>query len=651
MKKLINDVAAVVPEMLAGLAALDEGLVVLPGSNVVVRADAREPAVLQQVALVSGGGAGHEPAHGGYVGPGMLSAAVVGEVFTSPSADAVLGAIRAVAGPAGVLLIVKSYTGDRLNFGLAAELARAEGIAVQLVVVADDVALSAGGPHAGRRGLAGTVLVHKVAGARAAAGRPLDEVAAAARAAAEALGTMGVALGACTVPAAGVPGFTLADDEIEWGLGIHGEPGVRRTAMRPADAIAEQLLEPIIADLALEPGSRVALLVNNLGGTAVGELSVMAGSALRHLRARRLTVERAWSGAFLTALEMPGCSLSLLVLDDERLAALDAPARTAAWPSLPGLLGGPDAVAPPVGVGADRSPVGSVGPADSGGAAPAAAALARSGAGGGAGLKGSPVGGAGANRSPGGSSASAQPQDDTASLRRVVLAVCVRLTAAERELTELDARVGDGDLGISLARAAAAIVAQLDGGPGSGPEARSGVPEVDGPESPDVRHPTPADVLRAMSATVRRVVGGTSGPLYAVMLLRAAAALDEAGGSTPAAWSAALTQAVDAVRELGGAEVGDRTMVDALQPAAAALARALTTDEAAAADPDPAAALSAAAEAARAGAEATAELTARLGRSSYLGERVHGVPDPGAYAVALWLAAIEEEVLSWRLDA
>jgi dihydroxyacetone kinase len=593
MKKLINDVAAVVPEMLAGLAALDQGLAVLPGSNVVVRADAREPAVLQQVALVSGGGAGHEPAHGGYVGPGLLSAAVVGEVFTSPSADAVLEAIRAVAGPSGVLLIVKSYTGDRLNFGLAAELARAEGIAVELVVVADDVALSAGGPHAGRRGLAGTVLVHKVAGAAAAAGRPLGEVAAAARATAAALGTMGVALGACTVPAAGQPGFTLADDEVEWGLGIHGEPGVRRTSMRPADAIAEQLLEPIIADLALTPGSRVALLVNNLGGTAVGELSVMAWSAVRHLRRKGLVVERAWSGAFLTALEMPGCSLSLLALDDARLAALDAPARTGAWPSLPGLVG-------------EAGPAGQEGAARPGPVAtePAAEAATRARASGAA--------------------------DGPDLLRRVVLAVCARLTMAERELTELDARVGDGDLGINLARAAAAVEQELDGLAGAGP----------------------AELLRAISATVRRVVGGTSGPLYAVMLLRAAAALDEAGRSTPAAWSAALTGAVAGVRELGGAEVGDRTMVDALQPAAEAFARELAApgggDGSAS---DPGAALAAAARAARAGADATSELTARLGRSSYLGERARGVPDPGAYAVALWLAAIEEEALSSPSDA
>ena len=244
MKKLVNEVGDIVPEMLEGLVAFDPALNRLPGWNVVVRADARQVADVGGVALVSGGGAGHEPAHAGYVGPGMLSAAVVGEVFTSPSVDAVLAAIRAVAGPGGVLLIVKNYTGDRLNFGLAAELARADGTAVEMVVVADDVALAAGGAHAGRRGIAGTVLVHKIAGAAAAAGLDLVAVRDAAQAAAAALGTMGVAFGACTVPAVGVPGFELGEDEIEWGLGIHGESGVEKTAIEPADDIVETASRP-----------------------------------------------------------------------------------------------------------------------------------------------------------------------------------------------------------------------------------------------------------------------------------------------------------------------------------------------------------------------------------------------------------------------
>src|SRR5260370_10379194 len=387
----------------------------------------------------------------------MLSAAVAGEVFTSPSTDAVLDAIRAVAGPAGILLIVKNYTGDRFNFGLAAEIARAEGIAVEMVIVADDVALSAHGEHAGRRGLAGTVFVHKIAGAAAAEGRPLSEIAQVARDIAASLGGMGVGGRRCAGGAGGKPGFELADDEIEWGLGIHGEPGVQRGALEPAKRIVGRLLAKIIDDLALKPDDRVALLVNNLGGTPSSELSIVAGSALRYLREHRINVERAWSGTFLSALDMAGISLTLLRVDDQRLARLDATAQTTAWPTLSG-----------------RVAQASVKPAP---AAPVAASGAR--------------------------------LWRESSLRRVIEAVCACLLEAEPVLTEMDQRVGDGDLGISLSRAAPGILHEIDTYPAE---------------------TAPGAGLRTMSATIRRVAGRTSGPLYAVMLLRAAAALDQSGG-------------------------------------------------------------------------------------------------------------------------
>jgi dihydroxyacetone kinase len=564
MKKLINDVAEVVPDMLDGLAALNPGLSLLQGSTIIMRADAEAAAARGEVALISGGGSGHEPAHGGYVGPGMLSAAVAGEVFTSPSTDAVLDAIRVVAGPAGVLLIVKNYTGDRFNFGLAAEIARAEGIAVEMVIVADDVALSAHGEHAGRRGLAGTVFVHKIAGAAAAEGRPLSEVAQVARDTAASLGTMGVALTPCTVPAAGKPGFELADNEIEWGLGIHGEPGVQRGALEPAERIVGRLLAKIIDDLSLKPDDRVALLVNNLGGTPSSELSIVAGSALRYLRERRINVERAWSGTFLSALDMAGISLTLLRVDNQRLAWLDATAQTAAWPALSG-----------------RVAQASVKPTPAAPVAASGARLARE-----------------------------------SSLRRVIEAVCACLLEAEPVLTEMDQRVGDGDLGISLSRAARGILHEIDTYPAE---------------------TAPGAVLRTMSATIRRVVGGTSGPLYAVMLLRAAAVLEQSGEAAAKDWSAAFTAAVDGVTELGGAHPGDRTMIDALHPAAVALQTTLAksgTDEA----------LKAAVDAATSGAAQTASMSPKLGRSSYVGDRALGFADPGAHAVGLWLAAIRSSL-------
>ena len=558
MKKLINDPADVVPEMLDGLVALHPGLALLDAENVVVRADAGQGA---QVALIAGGGAGHEPAHAGYVGPGLLSAAVSGDVFTSPSTDAVLAAIRAVAGPAGVLLIVKNYTGDRLNFGLAAEIARADGIPADMVIVDDDVALPTGDITAGRRGIAGTVLIHKIAGAAAAAGLPLDAVKREAEAAIAALGTVGVALSPCTVPAAGEPGFSLGPDEIELGLGIHGEPGVRRTRIEPADALVTELVTRILDDRGIARGERVALLVNNLGGTPTMELAIVARRAVALLAERGVTVERAWCGSFLTALEMAGCSISLLRLDDERLARLDAPASAPAWVR---------------------------------GSGPAIAARPRR-----------PVAGVTAPRQDAGRTANER-------LVRVLGAVAEALRQAEPRLTTMDREVGDGDLGISLARGAAAILRELP------------ALEAD-----------PAAALRRLSLSLRRSVAGTSGPLYAMFLLRAAGSLAGAGPTPDAlAWATALIAGCEGVMALGGARPGDRTMLDALVPAAEALQSALR------AGGPWREALDRAVDAAREGAARTATMAPRRGRSSYLGDRALGHVDPGAEAVVIWLAAV-----------
>ncbi|MFI8828809.1 dihydroxyacetone kinase family protein [Streptomyces sp. NPDC053431] len=598
MKKLINQPRNAVHDMVEGLALSHPGLALLDGSTTVVR-DGRRP---DRVAVVSGGGSGHEPAHAGYVGPGMLTAAVCGDTFTSPSVDAVLDALRATRTDAGTLLIVKNYTGDRLNFGLASELARAEGIETRTVLVADDVALGAGPTATGRRGLAGTVLVHKVAGAAAEAGASLDEVAAEAGAVAQAVGTMGVALGSCTVPANGRPTFELGDGEIEWGLGIHGEPGIRRAPLESADELARKLLEHVVADRGLTRGDRVALLVNGLGGTPPMELSIVTRACVRWLAAEGFVLERLWTGAFLTALEMPGCSVSLLRVDDATLDRLDAPALAPAWPAAH--LGRPAGEIrrvsrPATGAGSSGAGSSGAGTSDTGTSDLESSDLESSDVG------ASDVGTSGTGAGPGSPPALGQP----------VEAVCRALVAAEPELTAQDAAVGDGDLGQSLLRAAEAIRRDH---PGYGA--------------------APAEVLRGMAASVRTAVGGTSGPLYAVLLLRAAAVLErEAGGSArpPArVWARALTEGAAEVGRLGGASLGDRTMLDALVPAAEAFRTALT------AGTPPWSALRLAAEAAEKGAAATASLTPRLGRSSYLGERALGHPDPGATAVARWLAAL-----------
>jgi dihydroxyacetone kinase len=409
MKKLINNPSNVVREMLEGIARQSPHVAILGNENVLL-CRAQTQGAERNVAVISGGGSGHEPAHGGYVGAGMLSAAVCGEVFTSPPTDAVLAAIRATAGSRGALLIVKNYTGDRLNFGLAAELARAEGIPVEVVIVADDVSLRKQAARNQRRGIAGTVLIHKIAGAAAARGLSLDEVAAIARHAAANLGTMGVALGGCTMPGVEKSTFALGDDEIELGLGIHGEKGVERVAPMLADELTDVLISNIADDLALAGGEGIALLVNGLGATPQMELDIVLRAAFENLARRNVIVRRAWAGTLLSALDMPGCSISLLRIDDSVLDLLDAPTEARAWP----------------GAGAANDAI----------RIDAAEALVEARAG----------------------FESESARQYAALVEAALRSVAQVLIANEPTLTELDSLAGDGDLGASMKRAAHAIL-------------------------------------------------------------------------------------------------------------------------------------------------------------------------------------------------
>ena len=406
MKKLINRPEDVVREMIEGLLALYPTLKRVRGHNVVFRSDAASIRDTQ-VALISGGGSGHEPAHAGFVGDGMLSAAVAGEVFTSPTTDSVLAAIRAVTGKAGALLIVKNYTGDRLNFGLAAERARAEGLNVDHVVVADDVALAQEKETAGARGLAGTILVHKIAGAAAAEGKSLAEVKAIGDEVIKNVGTMSVSLSAGTSPSSGRQSFTLSDDEVELGLGIHGEPGVSRARLLPADDLAKKLVVPILEATNIVPGDPIIALINNLGTTTVMEQAIVARGVLRYLQSSNLKVERLYAGTFMSSLDMAGVSVSLLRIDHRLLAWLDAPTSAPAWPNVarerPGDFHEIATLAPE---GAARRPV--------------------------------------PTRTPG-------------RFDRTILACCNALLAARDKLTELDRITGDGDLGVNMASVAEAI--------------------------------------------------------------------------------------------------------------------------------------------------------------------------------------------------
>jgi dihydroxyacetone kinase-like protein len=328
VKKLINKTEDIVKEALAGMAALHPELLRVDYENqIIVRADAP---VRGKVGLVSGGGSGHEPMHGGFVGHGMLDAACPGEIFTSPVPDQMLAATRAVDSGAGVLHIVKNYTGDILNFEMAAELAQAEGIEVVSVVTNDDVAVQDSLYTAGRRGVGVTVLLEKIAGGLAETGAPLAQVAALARKVNEQGRSMGMALTSCTVPAAGKPTFELGDDEMEIGIGIHGEPGRRRVKLAPAAEITEMLANPIIEDLGLQAGERVLAFVNGMGGTPLIELYVVANELAKILRGKDITIARSLVGGYITSLEMAGCSITLLRLDDEMVRYWDAPVHTPA---------------------------------------------------------------------------------------------------------------------------------------------------------------------------------------------------------------------------------------------------------------------------------------------------------------------------------
>lgn len=329
MKKIINLADNIVDEMLKGMvAAHPEYVQRAEGLNVLTRAGKLQ----QKVALVSGGGSGHEPSHGGFVGKGMLDGAVAGEVFTSPTPDQVLGAIKAVDSGQGVLLIIKNYTGDVMNFEMAAEMAEMEGIHVDKVIVNDDVAVENSTYTTGRRGVAGTIFVHKIAGAAAEAGKSLEEVKAVAKKVIANTRTMGMSLNPCIVPAAGKPSFELGADEVEMGLGIHGEPGTHKEKISSADTIVDHLLEKILGDIEFK--GEVAVLVNGLGGTPLMELYIANRRVSEVLEQKGLKVAKTIVGNFMTSIEMPGFSISLIQLDEELKAYLKAEADTPALTQL-----------------------------------------------------------------------------------------------------------------------------------------------------------------------------------------------------------------------------------------------------------------------------------------------------------------------------
>lgn len=325
MKKLINSIDLVEEEMVKGLVKSNAKLAKIDGFNVVVRADKKT----DKVALVSGGGSGHEPAHAGYVGTGMLDAAICGAVFTSPTPDAIFEGIKAVSNEKGVLCIVKNYTGDIMNFEMAIDMANDEDIQADYVVVNDDVAVKDSLYTTGRRGVAGTVLVHKIAGAKAETGADLEEVKEVAEKVIANVRTMGMAIAPCTIPAAGEPGFKLSDTDMEIGIGIHGEPGTSRETMKSANEIAKELTDKILEDIEYT-GQEVVLLVNGMGATPLMELYIINNFVHDYLTEKGIKIYDTMIGNYMTSIEMQGFSITLLRLDDELKALYDAPADTPA---------------------------------------------------------------------------------------------------------------------------------------------------------------------------------------------------------------------------------------------------------------------------------------------------------------------------------
>ncbi|KAJ3697648.1 hypothetical protein LUZ61_001353 [Rhynchospora tenuis] len=584
-KKLINDPNDVVTEFIEGLVETYPGLQYLDGFpqiKVVLRADV-SPSQYDKVAVISGGGAGHEPAHAGFVGPGMLTAAVSGDVFASPPVDSILAAIRAVTGPKGCLLIVKNYTGDRLNFGLAAEQAKSEGYKVEMVIVGDDCALPPPRGIAGRRGLAGTILVHKVAGAAADAGLTLTEVAGEAKKAAELVGTMGVALSVCTLPGL-VTSDRLDADKMEIGLGIHGEPGLAVVDLQPVDVVVahvlKQILSPETGYVPITRGCNVVLMVNGLGATPMMELMIATRKAVPELQLEHgVAVDRVYTGSFMTSLDMAGFSITLMKSDPLILDRLDAPTKAPYWP---------------VAVEGNRPPAKIPVPV--------------------------PI-------PPSYSSTTdeilSQPQELTKlgyTLEAAIEAAANEVIALRDDLNEWDAKAGDGDCGTTMYRGASAVLEDM----------KKRYPMNDA-----------AETVNEIGATIRRVMGGTSGILYDILCKAAYANLKGRSEPTAQEWANALEASLAAVSKYGGARAGYRTMLDALVPACTTLKERLDAGD------DAVTAFVSSSEAAMAGAESTKNMQAQAGRSSYIApENLVSIPDPGAMAAAAWYRAAALAVAS-----
>ncbi|MFW6641589.1 dihydroxyacetone kinase family protein [Nocardiopsis algeriensis] len=566
LKKIINRPEDFVDEVTESLlmAHPDRLRAVTADRRALVRADAPVPG---KVGIVTGGGSGHLPLFLGYVGQGLATGVAVGNVFSSPSSEQIAAATRGSNGGAGVLYLYGNYGGDVYNFDLAADVVAAEGIGTATVLGTDDVLSAPRGKESTRRGVAGLFFAYKTAGAAAERGDDLEAVRAVAQRTVDRTRTMGVGLSPTILPAAGEPTFTLGEGEMEVGIGIHGEPGSHRGALETADEITDRFLTEILGELDPKPGERVAVLVNGLGATPLEELYLIYRRVHQVLGERGVVIHRRYIGEFATSLEMAGASVSLLLLDDGLAELLDAPAA---------------------------SPFFSQG--DTGAVPEAAVRDAEDGA-------------------PGAVGRAPEPRrtGTPSALRSLIADVLERMPAHADELRELDSRLGDGDLGITVSAGAAAAR-----------EALLALPE-------DVHH---ADALRAAASAFAAANPSTFAALVGTGLLAAAAASEESERLS-AADAARLTSALTArVRERGGARPGDKTFVDVL----------LGVERALEGTADAGAAAAAAAGAAERTVEETRGLTSSRGRAAWVGERGAGERDPGSVAVLRFLEELRDRL-------
>ncbi|KGR74372.1 dihydroxyacetone kinase subunit DhaK [Ureibacillus sinduriensis] len=577
MKKLMNQAEDLVMEMCHGLVLAHPELQLNEKYKVISRRNRKE----NKVSLISGGGSGHEPAHAGFVGTGMLDAAVCGDIFASPSQIQVYQSIKQVATEQGVLMIIKNYSGDMMNFKNGAALAEEDGILVDYVKVDDDIAVEDSLYTVGRRGVAGTIFVHKIAGAAAELGLNLANVKKIAEKAAAQIRSIGFALTSCTVPAKGTPTFTLAEEEMEYGVGIHGEPGIRREKTMSADALAERMVNDLLRDLG--EVSEAAVLVNGFGSTPLQELYVFNNSVIRTLVERGVHVHRIFVGNYMTSIDMAGASLSLLKMDDELKQFLDSPASTPAFKV--------DGEAAAIQIIQSKKTTGMAEPSFK-----------------------VETDKQFANIKDG--------QFTLDNLHYYIDKMSEVIIENEVPFCELDAHAGDGDFGMSIAK---------------------GFKQLKREWSELTRATSMSAFLSNCSMIIMEHCGGASGPIWGSAFRAAGKAVEGKEALTVTDFAAMLEAAVQGIQTIGersfgrGAVVGDKTLIDALVPCTMAW-RDAAIEGATFAE-----SFTRGAEAAVQGAEATKQIVARMGRAGTVGERSLGYPDAGAYGLGVIFTALAND--------